>query len=79
MVILEINLGNREKTFTNNTLQECVEVFFTDYVEAIHEVVECKTYEGSNPNESMTINGNKSCQAWLKQIKQGVIGEKDEK
>ena len=79
MVILEINLGTRDKTFTDKTLQDCVETFFSDYGEAIHEVIECKTYEGSNPNESMTINGNTSCQAWLKQIKQGVIGEKDEK
>ena len=79
MVILEINLGNRQKTFTDKTLQECVETFFTDYEEALPEVIECKTYEGSNPNESMAISGNTSCQAWLKQIKQGVIGEKDEK
>ena len=76
MVILEVNLGTRDKTFTNNTLQDCIEVFFNDYEEALHEVIECKTYEGSNPDESMTINGNKSCVAWLKQIKQGVIGEK---
>ena len=76
MVILEVNLGTRDKTFTNDTLQDCIEVFFTDYEEALHEVIECKTYEGSNPDESMTINVNKSCVAWLKQIKQGVISEK---
>ena len=79
MVILEVNLGTRDKTFTNDTLQDCIEVFFTDYEEALHEVIECKTYEGSNPDESMTINGNKACQAGLKQSKQGIIGEKDEK
>ena len=73
MVILEINLGNREKTFTNNTLQECVEVFFNDYVEAIHEVVKLKFYTADNPLEYTETGGNETCIETLKHLKQGIM------
>ena len=76
MVQLEITLVGREKSFTAETLQECVEKFYDGYGEAEHEVVKCHTFEASDPSESMSISGNKSCVAWLKQMKQGVINEK---
>ena len=76
MVHLEVTLTGRSKSFTEETLQECVIKFFNEYGEATKEVVKCLTFETKDPEQFMSIGGNESCIGWLKQMQQGVIDDK---
>ena len=76
MVQLEVTLTGRSKSFTADTLQDCAKQFFDEYGEASEEVVKCHTFETSDPTSFMSIGGNKSCVAWLKQMQQGAIDDK---
>ena len=73
---MEITLTGRSKSFTEKTLQECIAKFFDEYGEAIKEVIECRTFETENPTQYMSVGGNESCVAWLKQMQQGAIDDK---
>jgi len=50
--------------------------FFDEYGEASKEVVKCHTFETNDPTQFMSIGGNESCVAWLKQMQQGAIDDK---
>ena len=76
MVQLEVTLTGRSKSFTADTLQDCAKQFFDEYGESIQEVTKCHTFETKDMTQYMSIGGNESCVAWLKQMQQGVIDDK---
>ena len=77
MLTVTFSLTNREKTFTDTSLDKCCKSFFDEYGEAIEEVNKIHLIYPENTDEEMIVKGKKSCATMLKGLQMTILQPKD--
>tara|TARA_R110001606_G_scaffold11290_1_gene48737 strand:- start:384 stop:602 length:219 start_codon:yes stop_codon:yes gene_type:complete len=70
---MTFTLKNREKTITNETMQECIETFVKEYEEAENEIQSIRMDQANDPTEYFIISGKKSAKDWYDSIKKAMV------
>jgi hypothetical protein len=73
MITMTFTLKNREKTITNETMQECIKTFVKEYEEAENEIKSIRIDQIGKPDEYFIVSGKQSAKEWYDSIKKGMV------